>query len=242
MWTPTALASELRRYRGTVWRVVEAQHRISNNRLAATLDDQERLEELADAAKPDLPRAAHGLHYLLASPFRYGHSVASRFCRANERPGIFYSSETETTAVVETAYWRLRFFSRSLRFSPGNRTSEHFSFAVPLSVTRLLDLIRPPLDRDMAKWTDPEDYTACQELAGSARAAGTQAIHSLSARATDGVNVALLDPACFAGRDPEHGGNWHLRLEGGRLIAMAAFPSTAVLQFTPEQFKLASMS
>ena len=78
MWTPTALASEFRRYRRTVWRVVEAQHRISTNRLTSDLGEQQRLEELADSAKPDLPKSAHGLHYLLASPFRYGHTVASR--------------------------------------------------------------------------------------------------------------------------------------------------------------------
>ena len=100
MWTPTALASEFRRYRRTVWRVVEAQHRISTNRLTSDLGEQKRLEELADSAKPDLPKTAHGLHYLLASPFRYGHTVASRFRRANERPGIFYASEAEGTAIT----------------------------------------------------------------------------------------------------------------------------------------------
>jgi hypothetical protein len=82
MWTPTALASELGSYRGAVWRVVEAQHRISTNRLADSLEDQARLEALAEAAKPDLPKEAQGLHYLLASPFRYGHGTVSRFRRA----------------------------------------------------------------------------------------------------------------------------------------------------------------
>ena len=49
MWTPTALASEARDYLGKVWRLVEAQHRISTNRLAGSLDDQARLEALAEA-------------------------------------------------------------------------------------------------------------------------------------------------------------------------------------------------
>lgn len=238
MWTPTALASELRRYRRTVWRVVEAQHRISTNRLAANLADQKRLEELADAAKPDLPKAAQGLHYLLASPFRYGHTVASRFRRANERPGIFYASEDERTAVTETAYWRLRFISRSPGFLPGNRTSEHLSFSVPLTVSRLLDLTRAPFDRRKSDWTDPQNYSPCQNLATAVREAGGQAIRSASARDPDGVNVALFDPACFARSPPEHGRNWHLRLEGHRLTAIAAFPSGEVFDFTPEQFGL----
>jgi hypothetical protein len=238
MWTPTALASELHRYSRTVWRVVEAHHRISTNRLAANLDDQKRLEELADAAKPDLPKAALGLHYLLASPFRYGHGVASRFRRANEWPGIFYSSESEQTAITETAYWRLRFIGRSPGFLPGNRTSEHLSFSVPVSIARLIDTTRPPLSRDSKRWTDQADYSACQDLAEAARAAGGQAIRSPSARDPQGINLALLDPACFAKSEPDHGRGWHLRLEGGRLAAIAAFPSGEVLEFTAEQFGL----
>ena len=238
MWTPTALASELRRYRRTVWRVVEAQHRISTNRLAANLDDQKRLEELADAAKPDLPRAARGLHYLLASPFRYGHGVTSRFRRANERPGIFYASEVEQTAITETAYWRLRFISRSPGFLPGNRTSEHLSFSVPVSIARLIDATRPPLSHDSHSWVDPLDYSACQDLAAAVRAANGQAIRSPSARDPRGINIALFDPACFAKAEPDHGRGWHLRLEGYRLTAIAAFPSGEVLEFTAEQFGL----
>ena len=73
MWTASELASELGAWRGTVWRVVEAQHRISTNRLAGSLAEQEQLERLAEAVKPELPPAARGLHYLLAAPFRYGH-------------------------------------------------------------------------------------------------------------------------------------------------------------------------
>ena len=69
MWTPSALASEFGSYVATVWRIVEGQHRISTNRLAASAADQTRLEELIEAAKPDLPKAARPLHYLLATPF-----------------------------------------------------------------------------------------------------------------------------------------------------------------------------
>jgi RES domain len=78
------------------------------SRLADSLADQSRLEELAEAAKADLPRAAWTLHDLLASPFRYGHHAPSRFRSADERPGIFYASEHEATAIAETAYWLRR--------------------------------------------------------------------------------------------------------------------------------------
>ena len=104
MWTSTALASEHRPYEGRAWRVVEAQHRISTSRLAADPDAQTMLEELAEEVKPRMPATTAGLDYLLASPFRYGHRQATRFRRADERPGIFYASETESTAIAETAY------------------------------------------------------------------------------------------------------------------------------------------
>ena len=239
MWTPTALASELRQYRGTVWRVVEAQHRISTNRLADDLADQARLEELAEQAKPDLPKAARELHYLLGSPFRYGHKIASRFRKSHERPGIFYASETEATAIAETAYWRLRFYSRSPGFAPGNRTSEHLSFHVGVAVSRALDLTRPPFDAQATDWMHPADYSACQDLASAARAAEVQLIRSHSVRdPAGGYNAALLDPAGFATAKPTLGQTWHIRLEQGRLSAIAAFPGGGVHAFTAQDFGL----
>ncbi len=103
-------------YRGRIIRVVEAQHRISTNRLAGNTADQALLEALADEVKPLLPEAAGQLPWLLASPFRYGLGRPSRFRAADVLPGIFYAAETIDTAVTETAYWRLLAFSRSPGF------------------------------------------------------------------------------------------------------------------------------
>lgn len=239
MWTSTELASEHRRYRGTVWRLVEAQHRISTNRLAGNLREQEMLELLAEEVKPDLPASAQHLDYLLASPFRYGHKQASRFRRADERPGIFYSSETETTAIAEAAYWRLRFFSRSPGFVPPSTTIEHSSFSVELDGERALDLTEPPFDAERARWTDPDDYKACQTLATEARSAGTQLLRTVSVRDPVAINVVVFDPAAFAERSPRHGKTWHLRYENERLVALAAIPHSDRLEFTSAQFGLA---
>ena len=239
MWTPTALASEARGYRGEVWRIVEAQHRISTNRLADSLADQARLEALAEAAKPDLPKAAQGLHYLLAAPFRYGHGVASRFRRANERPGIFYASEAEATAIAETAYWRLRFYNRSPGFVPPSATSEHTSFTVKLASDRALDLTQAPFASHLAEWTAPSDYSACQDLAASARLAQIALIRSVSARdAGLRCNAVVLDPSAFAVRRPSIRRTWHLRFDSGRLFALAAFPSDQRHVFAPGDFGL----
>ncbi|HQV05052.1 MULTISPECIES: RES family NAD+ phosphorylase [Novosphingobium] len=239
MWTPTALASELRSYSGKVWRVVEAQHRISTNRLADSLEDQARLEALAEAAKPDLPRSAHGRHYLLASPFRYGHGTASRFRRADERPGIFYASEAEATAIAETAYWRLRFYLRSPGFVPPSATTEHTSFTAEVATAHAIDLTRDPFAADAALWTDPIDYSACQELGHAAREAGAMLIRTRSVRdSTGGHNVVVLAPEAFTAVQPAIRRTWHLRFEGGRLTALAAFPSEHRFVFTGADFGL----
>ena len=239
MWTSTELASEHRRYCGTVWRLVEAQHRISTNRLARNLEEQRALELLAEEVKPPLPASARHLDYLLASPFRYGHKQASRFRRAGERPGIFYSSESEATAIAEAAYWRLRFFSRSPALKPPSATIEHSSFSVRVDSPKAIDLSEPPFVAELAKWTDPNDYAACQDFAAEARSAKTQLLRTVSARDPAGYNVVIFDAAVFAGRSPRHGKTWHLRFENERLTALAAVPHDDRLEFTSAQFGLA---
>jgi hypothetical protein len=239
MWTSTALASEHKQYRGTVWRLVEAQHRISTNRLARSRKEQETLEHLAEEVKPQLPASAQHLDFLLASPFRYGHKQTSRFRRADERPGIFYSSETEATALAEAAYWRLRFFSRSPGFAPPSTTIEHSSFWVAVDGQKALDLSEPPFADEQAKWTDSDDYAACQALATEARSARTQLLRTISVRDPAGYNIVIFDPAAFAERAPHHGKTWHLRYENERLVALAAFPHDDRQEYTQAQFGLA---
>ncbi len=244
MSTTIAPASEpardhFRPYRETVWRMVEAQHRISTNRLAANAEDQALLEELVEEVKPKLPPAARGLHYLLATPFRYGHRKASRFRRAGERPGIFYASEQVATAVAETAYWRLLFFSRSPGFAPPASNVEHSAFTVPVRTQRLIDLTAAPFAAQARRWTDPDDYTACQALAAPARRIEAQAIRYASARDPEcRANVALLDPASFAASAPKIAQTWLLRYESGRMTAFAALPSHERHDFTFAQFGL----
>jgi hypothetical protein len=239
MWTSTALASEHRRYVGEVWRVVEAQHRISTNRLAASAEEQTLLEDLVEEIKPRLPEAARHLDYLLAAPFRYGHNQASRFRRANERPGIFYSSESEVTAIAEAAYWKLRFFSRSPGFEPPNTTSEHTSFRASVATERAIDLTLAPFDQHASDWIDPKEYTACQELTATAREAKTELIRTQSARdLLGGCNIVVLEPAVFTRRSPKPGKTWHFRFQEGKLLALAALPSRVRLEFSAHAFGL----
>jgi hypothetical protein len=232
-------AADFRPYSGTVWRLVEAQHRISANRLAAGAEDQALLEALVEEVKPTLPPAARGLHYLLATPFRYGHARASRFRGAGERPGIFYASEQVGTTVAETAYWRLLLFSRSPGFAPPTNVVEHSAFTVPVAAARTIDLTAPPFAKHEALWMDPADYSACQDLAGRARRIEAQAILYASVRDPEHrANLALFDPSAFAATKPKIERTWHFRYEGGRLTAFAALPSDELHAFTFEQFGL----
>jgi hypothetical protein len=220
--------------------MVEGQHRISTNRLAGSLEAQTLLEALVEAAKPTLPESARGLHFLLATPFRYGHGRSSRFRRAEERPGIFYASETIGAAVAETAYWRMLFFSRSPGASLPTTTTEYTSFSAAVQAERALDLTRPPFDAAEPLWT-ADDYGPCQRLAAAARLIGTQAIRYRSARDPDrGANVALLDPGAFGGDGPRIEGSWHLRFVGARLTALAAFPSLQRFSFDFASFGLSA--
>jgi hypothetical protein len=193
MWTSTALASEHRTYQGAVWRLVEGQHRISTNRLARDGATQALLEELAEEVKPMVPEGARHLHFLLATPFRYGHKSASRFRRANERPGIFYAAEAETTAIAETAYWSLRFFSRSPGFRP---PPQRWNTPASMCASRptVPWISRPRLRGAGRQLISPDDYTACQDLATQARGPNRLDPHLVRAREKDNAISWFLLP------------------------------------------------
>ena len=107
IWTQRAVESEALRARRRLWRAVEAQHIASTLRLVASVDEQLVLERLLEQSKPPLPPEAGGLHYLLATPFRYSSPIGSRF-RAAADSGIWYGAEAQRTACAELGYWRWR--------------------------------------------------------------------------------------------------------------------------------------
>lgn len=218
MSTPSALASEVRPYCGRVIRIVEGQHLISTNRLAANPVDQALLEALADEVKPQLPEAARRLPWLLASPFRYGLGRPSRFRAPDVLPGIFYASEDVETAVSEAAHWRLVAFSRSPGFQRPRTPTPMSAFSVMVDAKAALDLTMGDLAKDADRWTHPSDYTATQQLAADARAIGVEAIRAPSARRHDGINVAVIDPTGLAPPSRPHS-SWAFLANDDGLIA-----------------------
>src|SRR5512133_314712 len=109
IWTRSGGRTNLRRLENRPWRVVEAQHLVSTRKLVDSLAEQEALEEVLEAGKPRVPpeREFEGLHYLLATPFRYPPlRHGSRFGAPALR-GIWYGAEALQTSLAEAAYYRL---------------------------------------------------------------------------------------------------------------------------------------
>lgn len=235
---PVPTKQDFRPYRSKLFRIVEAQHRISTDRLVDELAEQDVLERLIEEVKPTIPPAARGLHHLLCTPFRYGYEKATRFRQARERPGVFYGSEAPGTAVAETAYWRMRFFAASPGTKLPETTAEYWAFSVIVKAERALDLTEPPLSAGHDLWTRSDDYGPCQQLAREARAIGAQLIRYQSVRdPLGGRNAALFDPAAFQKPVPKGERSWHFRFSGGRLTAFA-LPSAERHDFTFGQFGL----
>ena len=236
---PLPSADEFRGYSHRVIRIVEEQYKISTDRLTDGPAEQDVLERLVEEVKPTMPVGAIPLHHLLGTPFRYGYSRATRFRRAKERPGIFYASETEPTAVAEAAYYAMRFFSAAPGVELPTTSIERFGFSIPIAVERAFDLTDSPLDAHRALWTRDRDYGPCQRLATAARGIDAQLIRYESVRdPDDGANIALLDPGAFQRPVPYPERSWHFRFRDKKLTAFAAGESRERYDFTFERFGL----
>lgn len=193
--------------------------------LVDTIAEQQLLEQLLESSKPPVPPDCRHLHYLLATPFRYGaaHPSGSRFRRAGLTPGVFYASQTVATAVAEMAFRRLLFYAESPHTPWPANASEYTAFAVRFRTSAGLDLTAPPFDRPRARWAHPTDYSACQALADAARDAGVQVLRYESARAP-GRNLALLTCKAFGSREPIERQVWRLHVGAPGVRAICDFP------------------
>lgn len=245
-WTPGALASETRHYRGRGWRFVEAQHHVSTLKLVDTLAEQSILEELIEATKAVIPEDCRHLDYLLSAPFRYdaAYPTGSRFRRAGRTPGVFYASESAETAAAEIVFYRLLFFAESPRTPWPGDAVEYTAFVAALATERAIDLTVPPLAADRALWIDPVNYEPCQDLAGSARRAGVELMRYESARDPERrANLAVLTCRAFSGKSPLERQTWRIRLGVAGAQAICEFPRRG-LEFSPDSFpdpRLASL-
>jgi len=173
------------------------------------------LERLLDQSKPPLPLDTSGLHYLLATPFRYSSPIGSRF-REPAESGIWYGAEAQRTACAELGYWRWRFLIDSDALQTlGPSPQTVFRAGID---GRLVDLTQPPFKRARAQWTHPDDYAPSQGFARVARQANIDAIRYESVRdPKHGAAVAVLRP-CFKPRKPLEQHTWLLTVRRGAVV------------------------
>jgi len=215
IWTQRAVESEALRARRRLWRAVEAQHIASTLRLVASVEEQLVLERLLEQSKPPLPPEAGGLHYLLATPFRYSSPIGSRF-RAAADSGIWYGAEAQRTACAELGYWRWRFLTDSAALDAlGPSPQTVFRAGID---AQWVDLTQAPFKRAHAQWTHPNDYGPTQEFARVARRANLDAIRYESVRdPKHGAAVAVLRP-CFKPRRLLEQHTWFLTVRREAVI------------------------
>lgn len=225
MWTQDALRSSAAPWRGRAWRVVELQSKAVTMGLTHSLEDQTVLEQIIEETKPPFPPECAGLHWLLATPFRYApYPHGSRLRRAGQREGVFYCSRLETTALAEAAFY-IYLFAREApgMVWPANGV-ERTAFQVAVAAPSAVDLTAAPFDAQAGQWRDLTDYSACQAFADAARSADIAAIHYASVRDPHGgLNLALLTPSAFARPTPDNLRTWRLYLNGG-VRALREFP------------------
>jgi hypothetical protein len=218
-----------------MWRAVEAQHVASTMALVDTLAEQHLLERLLDAGKPPVPAAAAHLHWLLFTPFRYPPPPGGSRFRGPNDPGVFYAADAIRTACAELGYWRWRHLqdTPALAAMP---TLPQTVFRVGLA-TATVDLRMPPLVRDRAVWTRPDDYAGCQRLARTAREARVGAIRYESVRDPQhGGCCAALSPAAFAPPVPLAQQTWLLSVARDRVV----WRRTGVLRPQAHEFTAAA--
>lgn len=233
-WTPAAVSSEARTWKGRAWRVVEAQHVASTMKIVDNAEEQDLLESLLESGKPALSGNAAKLHYLLATPFRYDPRRGGSRFRSPTDPGVFYAAGSVRTACAELGYWRWQFLHDAVdleRLDPVAQTAFRTDF-----LTSAIDLRAPPFSVSAQRWHDPLDYAATHALAAIAREAAIGAILYRSVRDPEpGWCVAILTADAFAATRPDANmQTWWLavrrdgvvwRREGASMIFSAAHPA-----------------
>ena len=183
---------------------------VSTRKLVDSDAEQRLLEELIDRVKPPMPPDPEftNLHVLLTTPFRYPPlRHGSRFGRRSER-GLWYGSESRSTAFAETGYYRLLFLEGTTAELPPVLV-DLSAFTVLLRTERGVDLTAGAFAQHQDEISSLRRYDASQVLGGEMRAAGVEAFRYRSARdAEGGCNLALFNPRAFAARRPSPPESW----------------------------------
>ena len=146
IWRACAGQAAPVRLGGTIHRVVESQEQVATNALVDTLAEQALLEELLERSKPPLADGSRGLHYLLATPFRYpplpwGSRFGSRF-----EPSLFYAARHVDTALAEGAFYRFVFWTGMQTPPPAPLHTRHTVFAPEIDTVVVSNSVSLPFE------------------------------------------------------------------------------------------------
>tara|TARA_R110002096_G_scaffold214083_5_gene401763 strand:- start:675 stop:1466 length:792 start_codon:yes stop_codon:yes gene_type:complete len=232
---------------GLVWRVVESQEQVATLDLVETLEEQALLEKLLERSKPPLPDGCLGLDYLLATPFRYPPlKWGSRFGSPYE-PSLFYGAAQIPTALAETAYYRVVFWTGMATPPPsGALKTQHTVFSVPYRCAAGLSLNAAPFEECQDLLRHPTDYSATQYLGARLRTLGVDGFTFTSARCPDrGLNIALFTPAALAAKQPREKQTWLCETSARHVMFSGPGPEQGqgqgqLLKFDGEDFRIAA--
>ncbi len=231
LWRAEVSAAPRVRLTGSIWRVVESQEQIATRALVDTLEEQDLLERLVEAAKPPLRTGTEHLDYLLATPFRYPPlRWGSRFGTAHE-PSIFYGSRRRDTALAEVAYYRFLFW-HGMRIPPrsGVLVTQHTAFSARIDCNPGFRLQDAPFDTHREDLVHRSDHRATQALGAAMRAAGIVGFEAPSARCPQrGLNVGVFSPHGIASRVAGRKASWLCELTSEQVV----FRGDRLVKFTP---------
>jgi len=217
IWTACGGRSNCAPWEGAPWRVVEAQHVISTRKLVDSDEEQGLLEQLLESVKPPEAPETDGLHYLLATPFRYpplrhGSRFATRF-----EPSLWYGSLELRTAFAEVAYYRLLFLEgTTAALEP--LVVELSAFQAKVRSAACVDLGGDAFRPWHAVLRSPTSYKATQALGARMREDSVEMFLFLSARDPEaGRNVGIFTPRVFARRRPTVPQTWRCVVDRGRV-------------------------
>ncbi len=242
IWTLCAGKSRLAPRSATAYRIVEDQSKNSTRKLVDSDDEQKRLEELIEQAKPALPQdpAFSHLHYLLSTPFRYAPlRWGSRFRKPSE-PGAWYGSASMETALAEKAYYRLRFLlDTSAAFQSEIILT---AFHANLKSARAVDLSAGPFAAFEGEISSPTSYAFSQPLGTDMRQDQVAFCSYRSARDRNrGKNFAVFSPLAFASKSVRDSSreNWYCCATRDRVeLRSLSFHEAARVQFRRQDFEI----
>jgi len=209
-------------------------------KLTDNREEQDVLENAIDKTKPKVPPECRHLDFLLFSPFRYSAPThnrnGSRFRKAGQTPGVFYSAENVDAAVAEKCFHSLLVFAESPGTKWPTNALEFTAFAVEYATQQSIDLTRAPFDDRSAVWMHVTRYDECQDVAGLARDVGVEIIKYASVRdPRNRLNTAIMTCRAFARAEPVDRQTWRILFGPNGARAACEMPRVS-LDFDRETF------